>query len=297
MDARDPADDPQAGYPSGGRLGSIGAYALAVVITALAVLSQYFVPQHLAAALPVYRDFLGGLAIVYGIPIVAFLALVGSRPLRRYFVRPGRAAWEGLRWYGGLSLLALLVTVVLLAVYLYLDPSALKLLSKPNPVITAARTDPWFWVAFSFAVGFIEETIFRGWVFGYWLARGTDRWAAHAAWTSVLFAGVHVYYGATYLAAAPFSYEELFLLGFAFAAAVRYSGGNLLVVALLHGANDATAFLSILSSSEALALHYGIILVGALIALIHFLRNRRPAGTAPPTPMSAWVPPPPPPVP
>lgn len=275
--------DPAAvGVPKGsGRLGSVNAYLAAVGISVLAILSQYFVPELVPATLPLYASFAGGLLVVYGIPIVAFLVLVGTRPLLRWRHATLRSSVPALGWYGALSLLSLLVIFLLTIVYLILDPGALDLLSRTNPVLESAASDPWFWVAFSFAVGAIEETIFRGWIFGYWLARGSRNTFVHAVWTSLLFAGIHLYYGTTYGAAAPLVYPELFFLGLAFALAVRASGGNLVWVAILHGANDATAFLTLVNYDAALALHYGVILLGALVALIAWLRSRAPAPLPP----------------
>jgi membrane protease YdiL (CAAX protease family) len=238
-----------------------------VAISVAAIYSQYVVPQHLALLAPIYSSLLSGLLIVYGVPILAFVVLVGGRPIARWASNPGVAAWEGLRWYGLLSLLSLVILIVSVSFYLRFDPSAVQLLQKPNPVLQQATSDPAFWVVFSFAIGAVEETIFRGWIFGYWIARGTKRWWVHATWTSALFAAVHLYYGTTYGLAAPLIYPSLFLLGFAFCAAVRSSGGNLWIVALLHGAHDAAAFLTIVSTPAALGLEYGIIAIGAVIAV------------------------------
>jgi len=280
-----------AGRPQGrGRLGSLDAYVAAVAITVLAVVSQYFLPQLLPAVAPVYDSFLGGLFIVYGLPILAFAVLVGARPLDRFARRPGPAALVALGWYGLLSLLSLAVTFALIIVYLALDPSALDLLNRPNPVVQEAQSNPWFWVGFSFAIGAIEETIFRGWIFGYWIARGTRIGWVHAVWTSALFAGVHLYYATTYGIASPLVYPTLFLLGLAFALAVQASGGNLIWVALLHGLNDATAFLSILNPVVANSVHYGVIVLGAAVALILYLRRTRTEVAVPPTfaPTYGW---------
>ena len=266
--------------PGRGRLGSLDAYVAAVVITVVAVVSQYFVPHLLPFTAPLYGSFLGGLFVVYGIPIAAFAILVGARPLERFAVRPASAALTALGWYGVLSLLALAVTFALVIVYLALDPSALDLLNRPNPVVQEAQTNPWFWVGFSFAIGAVEETIFRGWIFGYWLARGTSVGWVHAIWTSALFAGVHLYYATTYGIAAPLVYPTLFFLGLAFALAVQASGGNLVWVAVLHGANDATAFLTIVSPLLANSVHFGVMLIGAVVALLLYLR--RPKPTPPP---------------
>ncbi|MCI4368161.1 MAG: CPBP family intramembrane metalloprotease [Thermoplasmata archaeon] len=258
-------------------------YLLALLITVLAIVSQYFVPELLPALRPVYAHEVSALLVVYGLPIAAFALLVGVAPLRRWRANLPSSSVEGLRWYGLFSLLTLIVLFILGVLYELLDPSALALLTRPNPVLAGAASDPWFWIAFSFVIGAVEETIFRGWVFGYWLTRAPSDWKLHALWTSALFAGVHLYYGVTYLAAAPLQYSTLFLAGLGFAYAVRYSGGCLVIVALLHGADDASAFLAgTVSPVAGDALHYGLILLGLLFALIVYLREQ--AKLAPPSP-------------
>jgi membrane protease YdiL (CAAX protease family) len=266
-------------FPRGGPR----AYAAAVAITGGAILSQYVLPERVAALRPLYGNLLGDLLVVYGIPILAFAVLVGFGPLARFASAPGKAAVEGLRWYGIASVLALLLTVALAVVYLALDPSALHQLTAPNPDLKAATGDPWLWVALSFPIGLLEETIFRGWFFGYWLARRTPRWLLHAGWTSLLFAGVHLYYATTYGAAAGLIFPMLFLLGFGFAVAMRFSGGNVLVVGLLHGAYDSAAFLTLVSTTAGIAFRYGLIGIALLVAgVVYLARNQRvPPGSAP----------------
>jgi membrane protease YdiL (CAAX protease family) len=246
-------------------------YALGVAVTVLAILSQYFVPQSVPATRGVYASLPGDLLVVYGIPVVTFSVLVGAGPLRRWRARMSVATWEGLRWYGLLSLLALFATLILAAVYAAIDPAALQLLNRPPPPLVAAQSDPWFWVGFSFVIGAVEETIFRGWIFGFWRDR-PGSWVVPAAWTSVLFAGVHLYYGTTYGIAAPLIFPSLFLIGFAFAATYKASGGNLVVVSLLHGAYDASAFLTLISPEGGLLARYLPVLAGLVIALMHLLR-------------------------
>jgi len=276
-------------------------YVVGVVVTVLAVLSQYFVPETIPSTLILYGNLPGDLFVVYGIPVISFALLIGAGPLRRWRARMGTATWEGLRWYGGLSLLGLVITFVLLIVYSLVDPSALGLLKNQNPAITQAQSDPWLYVGLSFVVGAFEETIFRGWIFGYWMGRGGS-WVGPAAWTSAVFAGVHLYYGTTYGAASPLIFPTLFLLGFAFAATYRFSGGNLVLPALLHGENDASAYLQLINGTAGLVLHYAVVLFGGLIALIAYLRSDTsppasptPAATAPyapePVPFSSPTPP------
>ncbi|HEV2519734.1 MAG TPA: CPBP family intramembrane glutamic endopeptidase [Thermoplasmata archaeon] len=262
----------------------VAAYGAAVAVTVTAVLSQYALPPLVPALRPVYGDLPADLMIVYGLPILAFVALVGTEPLRQFAGGPGKAAVEGLRWYGLLSLLSLLVTVVLVIAFLIVDPPALSRLNAPNPVLRAAVGDPWLWVGLSFLVGLLEETLFRGWIFGYWLARGDPRWLGHAVWTSALFVGVHVYYITTYGPGAGLILPMLFFLGLAFAIAMRYSGGNVLMIALLHGAFDASGFLSIVSVPAGLAFRYGLFALGLVVAGVVYLhRDRRSSPTDPPS--------------
>ncbi len=267
------------------RPAELARYATAVVVLVAAVVSQYVLPPLWPASRAVYGNLAGDVAVVYGLPIVAFALLVGVGPLRAWRQALGRATVEGLRWYGGLSLLALAVTIALGVVYEVVDPSALQLLDKPNPALEAAVGNPWFFVGFSFAIGAFEETIFRGWVYGFWEGR-TARWTTPALLTSLLFAGVHIYYGTTYGAAAPLIFPSLFLIGLAFAATYHASGGNLVVVALLHGATDATAYLTLVSYGAGVGLHYGLVLVGGLVALLYYVQRPGAPG-APATPPPA----------
>ena len=280
MEPTPPVDAPVAPPPS---RASTARYFVGVAITVFAVLSQYFLPQAVPALRPIYGTLVGDLAVVYGIPVLAFLLLVGLGPLRHWADRMGLATVEGLRWYGLLSLLGLAIVLVLAVVYTALDPGALQLLNRPNPALQQAVGNPWLYVALSFVVGAFEETIFRGWIFGFWRDH-PGSWIVPAVWTSVLFAGVHLYYATTYGLAAPLIFPSLFLLGFAFAATYRASGGNLVVVALLHGANDATAFLTLVNPALGDGLHYLVILAGAAIGLYLYLRPNPPT---PPTVLPA----------
>jgi len=118
---------------------------------------------------------------------------------------------------------------------------------------------------------------------GYWRGR-SGSWMVPATWTSAVFAAVHLYYGTTYGAAAPLIFPSLFLLGFALAATYRFSGGNLVVPALLHGAHDAAAFLTLVSLELGVILSYLLVLVGGLVGLIHYLESDRSTLSAIPPP-------------
>jgi membrane protease YdiL (CAAX protease family) len=271
----------------------LGRYAAGVAITVFVIASQYFLPQTFPALILLYGNLAGDLFIVYGIPILSFAILIGSRPLRGWSSHPGPATWQGLRWFGLTSLLALFVVIILEAIYAVFDPGALQLLSRPNPALQQAASNPWFFIGLSFAVGAFEETIFRGWIFGYWLQRTATPWLVPAVWTSVLFAGVHLYYGTTYGAAYPILFVPLFFLGFSFAATVKYSGGNLVVVALLHGGYDAISFAYLLNPTVSVTLHVLLIVVGLVVALVLYLASRahRPATPEPPTYPALSLPP------
>jgi membrane protease YdiL (CAAX protease family) len=273
-----------AHVPPPEKVASLSRYFSAVAITVFAILSQYFVPQLVVAVRPVYATLATELSIIYGIPILAFVVLVGIQPLRRFFSNPGTAVVEGLRWYGAMSILGLLAALTIVAVLSAVDPSAVAQLSKLSPPLVAAESDPWFWVGFSFVIGIIEETIFRGWIFGYWLLRRPSQWLAHAVWTSILFASMHLYYGGTYGFASGVAFAELFFAGLGFAFAVRYSRGNLLIVGLLHGAHDALSFSTLVWKPYGEDLFYLLILLGAIVfVVVALVRDQEPK------PMTPWV--------
>jgi membrane protease YdiL (CAAX protease family) len=264
-----------------------GRYVAAVAITIVAVVSQYFLPQSVPALRPVYGTLVGDLAVVYGIPIVACLALVGPEPVRHWRVRMRGAAISGLSWYGVVTIIAIAVVATLTAVYEAIDPSALTFLTRENPQLVAAAANPWFYVGLSFLVGACEETIFRGWIFGYWRGR-TPGWVAPAVASSLVFAGVHLYYGFTYGPASPLVYVTLFALGMAFAQTYRQTGGNLVVVALLHGVNDATAFLTLVIGVWGIVLHYGVVALGLGVALVVHLQQSGKVVPGAPPPEPEW---------
>lgn len=256
-------------------------YGLGVFVAVAAVVSQYFVPDLVPALYPVYHNLAADMFLVYGVPILAFVLLVGLDPLRGWRRQMRVATFEGLGWYGGLSLLALGVAIGIAILYAIFDPKALELLSRPNPALSSAEHNPWLYVGLSFLVGVSEEVIFRGWIFGTWWRR-TGSWFVPALGSSAIFAGVHLYYGITYGPAAPFFYVPLFLLGFAFAATYRAANGNLVVPVVLHGVNDAIAFLTIVSGTVALAAHYGLIVGASAVGLAYLLWKYTSTGAAPP---------------
>ncbi len=289
-------------------MGGPGRYGVAVAVTVAGVLSQYVVP---AGWFPAgWAGFALSLFQVYGFGLLAFYWAFRAAPLRNFGRHMGVGVREGLRWYGVFGVLGLVLAVVLTNIYLKLDPRTGELLSRITPVIQEGSQNTVFFILFSiFFVGFVEETLFRGYVFGGALrALGTRNWGWTALWTSLLFAGVHLYYAQTYLEVSPIYYVRIVTLGLAFSFAYYHSRGNLLVVALLHGGFDAMSFGSLFPGALGtafLALSLLFLLACGLYALVLHLRRVEstppPLAPAPYHPMP-WVspsgmpaPPPPPP--
>jgi membrane protease YdiL (CAAX protease family) len=254
--------------PLSGR--QIVLYAVAVAVAVGGVVSQYIIP---ASWFPGgWGGFVLNLFIVYGLGLLAFFLAFGFRPLRNYVKRPGLAAKEGFRCYGTFTVLGIVLAVALGIIYLIFDASRyLNLIDQSTPVIREGQAFPLFYILFSILfVGFIEETLFRGYVLGALLTIvGTKNWRIHAVWTSILFAGVHIYYAQTYLEVSPIYYVELVMLAIAFSYTYVLSGGNLLMIGILHGAFDGIAFfrLTQYGSTWGLALYYGLLAACALWAL------------------------------
>lgn len=276
-----------------------------MIITAGGVLSQYIIPP---SWIPLgWSGFVFGLLLVYGLGLIAFLATFGLIPLRNYVRRSRLAGQETLRWYGVFGFLGFVLAFISLTVLLVLEPARTEeLLSRQNPVIQAATSDPLFYILFSILfVGFVEETLFRGYVLGSVLhLDGTRRWPLHVLWTSVLFGAVHLYYAQTYFEVSVVYYVQLVTLAMAFSYIYVYSGGNILLPALLHGVFDALSFLSLAPGfyNVSAAGRYILLFGCAFVALGLYLkdghwpvaswdgRKEVPAGAWPPTPPPApWA--------
>jgi len=234
-----------------------------------------------------WAGYILDLIIVYGLGLLAFFLAFGVRPLRNYVRRLDLSAREGFRWYGTFALIGILLAFALAIGYVAVDYSRYtELIHQTTNVQNAGAANPLFYILFSlFFVGFVEETLFRGYVFGTLLTIfGTKRWRVYAVWTSLLFAGVHLYYAQTYLEVSPIYYVQLVALGLAFSYTYALSGGNLLVIALIHGGFDAISFFSLTSAGKtdniALVLSYGLVFCSALWALVLYLRN--------PSPRDSW---------
>lgn len=256
-------------------------YVLAIVILMAGVYVQYlpFYP-HIQG---LWQGELFGAATTYLPGLVAFFALLGPQTLRNFVHRTQRGTVEGLRWFGVFGVLTILLVILLAAVYLAIDAHHyIQFLDRYTQLEQTAASAPLFFIAISFPVGIIEETLFRGFVLGgALLLFGTRRWKVHAVWTSLLFTAAHAYYAQTYQEVSLVFYLPIFLLGLTFAYTYVRSSGNLLVVSLLHGGYDATSFSQFLPSvgqNGGLALHYGFLALCAVVALIVILRERSAEG-------------------
>ena len=293
---------PHLHAPHGGRSEapppSLSAYLVSVAVLVGGIAVQYL--PIFPTSLPYWEGEGLGALITYGPGLLAFFLLVGTQPLRNFVRRSGLGTLEGFRWYGILGLLSILAVIALSAVYEGVEPTRFnELLKRVTNVESSGASDPIAWILLSFPIGLVEETLFRGFVLGgALLLFGTKRWKWHAVWTSLLFTGVHLYYGLTYLEISPLFYVQIFLLGLAFAFAYVRSGGNLLVVALLHGLYDATSFSQFLpwiGLEGAAVLRYAFLGMAAVVALVLYLREKpsgtgAPQGPGAPGPVDTWAP-------
>ncbi len=250
-------------------------YLVGLVIIFAAVYSQYVIPQGFGLVL--------GFLVVYGIPVVATGLLWGRAIIRRALSRTATAVKFGLGFFGAFTVLGLVLGIAILFVILYFDPSAENLLFKPNPVLNIPSGLAWVMVLVSFlVVGPAEEYLFRGFVYGGLLSLSNNRhWLSLAFFSALLFAGVHLYYIFVYGLVSLIQLTDLVTFGMAMAATYYYSGGNLLVPAMVHGAYDATAFVGVATSTAiGVALREIMILIGVIVAVVLFAqRGRTPAGS------------------
>jgi membrane protease YdiL (CAAX protease family) len=265
-------------------------YLLGIIVIFVAVYAPDFLPIRGVA----------GYLVVYGIPVVVTGLIFGREILRRAAKNNNAATKYGLGFYGALTVLGLLVSVAALAILLYFNSQASQILERPNPVLQGLSPNgAWIMVAVSFLViGPAEEFLFRGFTYGGLLSITKGKhWLPLAILSAVLFAAVHGYYATTYEAASIIPFITITTFAFAMCATYYYSGGNILVPALIHGAYDATGFLTIAINTEVgLVARNALMFVGIAFACYLLLKKliMKPSPQSP-QPMLSEVPPPPPP--
>lgn len=251
------------------------SYVLLLAIVFAAVYSQYLL-QYLGVHLGQVLGTVAGILLVYGVPTLAITLLWGTGIIRKFFKNTYSALKLGLGLFGAFTVLGIVLALGILAFLAVLDPSAVNLLNKPNPVLQVSPNFAWVMVGLSFLVtGPAEEYIFRGFMFGGLLGIFRNRhWWILALVSSLLFGSMHLYYAYTYGPASLVQYAELVTFGMAMAATYYLSSGNLFAPALIHGAYDATAFVGVATSlSIGDGLRAFLILLGIVVAFLLYIER------------------------
>ncbi len=241
-------------------------YLIGVVVIFIAVYSQYFI------------DFnaITGYLVVYGVPVLVVGALFGKEILRRATNNNKLATKLGMGLFGGLTVISLIISVVVIVILLQYDESIIDTLNRPNPLLEVSPNVAWLMVAVSFLViGPAEEFLFRGFMYGGILNITKGKyWLPLAIGSSILFALVHGYYAVTYGIASIIPFVTIIFFSIAMSITYYYTGGNLLIPILIHGAYDATGFLTVAVSTEiGLTARIGMIFVGVIVAFYLLLKK------------------------
>jgi len=219
-----------------------------------------------------------GMLLVYGIPLLVTGYIWGSAIVKKAFGRTYSALKVGVGLFGAFTVLGTLTGVLIFYVLETLDPAAVNLLHKPNPILQISPEFAWIMVAASFLIiGPVEEYLSRGFIYGGLLDLFKGRhWIGLGLVSSVLFATAHLYYAFVYEVASLVQFVDLMTFGMAMAVTCYLSGGNLFAVALIHGAYDATGFIGVATSlGVGTSLRGLMILVGAIVAIGLFAQKMR----------------------
>ncbi len=244
------------------------AYALGLLIIFLCSYSQYL----LGKVYPVVNAL-----VVYGQPVAAVSLISGRYILATAFRRSAAALEYGLGAFGVFTLLGNLAAIGIFFILSAVDPAALNLLNRANPVLHVSPKVAWMMVAVSFLmIGPAEEYLFRGFVYGGMLRIYKGRhWIVLAFLSSLLFAAAHLYYLLVYGVASIVPLVEVLCVGMALAVTYYLSGGNLLVPSIIHGAFDASGFIaSDISFGAGIAIRQGMMWAGIIVAYGLFRRRK-----------------------
>jgi membrane protease YdiL (CAAX protease family) len=263
-------------------------YLLGVIVIFAAVYSQYFIS--IKGAL--------GFLVVYGIPIAVTSLFFGRELLQRAGKNNKTAFKLGLGLFGALTVVGIFLSIIALAIILRFDQQVANLLNKPNPVLDVPQDVAWIMVAVSIlVVGPAEEYLFRGFLYGGLLNISKGKhWLPLAVASSLLFAIVHGYYAVTYGAASVIPFITLVTFSSAMAVTYYWSGGNILVPAVIHGVYDAIGFLGVATTTDiSLALRLAFIAIGVAFAVVYLPKKIRILRLTPETKPETAPPPPQPP--
>jgi membrane protease YdiL (CAAX protease family) len=237
-------------------------YLIGLAVIFVSVYSQYFI----------HYGSITGFLVVYGIPVLVVSLIFGKQLLQRAGKNNKDAAKFGLGLFGALIVISLFLSIVALAIITHFDPNAANLLNKPNPVLNVSSNVAWVMIPVAIlVVGPAEEYLFRGFIYGGMLSISKGRyWIFLAIVSSVMFASVHAYYAFTYGIASVPSFIELIAFGLAMSIAFYWSSGNILLLGLIHGLYDATAFLGVATTTQiGEAAQLAMILVGIGFAAVY----------------------------
>jgi len=259
-------------------------YVIGVAVIFLTVYSQYFIRL----------GPITGYLVVYGIPVTVVSLFFGRELLSRAAKNNKTAAQLGLGLFGALTAVSVLIIAVAVVILSQFNPDIQTLLSKPNPVLDVPPNEAWVLIAVSIlVVGPVEEFLFRGFMYGGLLNISKGKyWFPLAIGSSLMFSAVHAYYAVTYGVASVVPFIDLTAFGIAMCIAYYWSGGNLLMLALIHGAYDATGFLGVATTTNiGVAARFALILIGIICALIYLPRKiRLPPTEAPDAPVESGEP-------
>jgi membrane protease YdiL (CAAX protease family) len=243
-------------------------YIIGVLVIFISVYSQYFIRFG-----PITGYF-----VVYGIPIMVVSLFFGKELLTRAGKKNKMAFKFGLGLFGSMMVLGIFLSVIALAVVLQFYPNAANLLTKPNPVLNVSPRDALLLIVVSFlVVGPAEEYLFRGFMYGGLLTITKGKyWMPLAVISSLMFSSVHAYYAITYGVASVVVFINLIAFSIAMSVAYYWTGGNILVPAIIHGLYDATGFLGVATTTTVGVIARGILIaVGLVFAVIYLPKKIR----------------------
>lgn len=242
------------------------SYLIGVAIVFACVYLQYLVNI----------GFVGALLLVYGVPILAITLITGRQIIGKALTKTRTALLLGFGYFGIFTVVGIILAGIVYAAILALNPNALQLLERPNPVLNISPDFARLMIVLSFLVlGPAEEYIFRGFIYGGLLSIFKGRhWLLLAFVSSLLFAAAHLYYALVYGIASLILFVVIVTFGMAMAVTYYLSGGNLLALILVHGAYDAAGFAGVAYSMDiALDLRGVLILIGIAAAVVIYARR------------------------
>lgn len=242
-------------------------YAVGLLVIVIGVYSQYIFN---------IRGLVYGTLVVYILPAIVIFLIDGRRILSKANANFKKAFRYGFGYFGVFSAAGIGLALLLLLILFAFDPQIGGLLNRPNPLLEVTPNLAWIMIGFSFlVVGPFEEFLFRGFIFGELLNILKGRhWVFAAIISSILFSIIHLYYFFAFGIASVIQFSQIIMFGLGLSGAYYKSQGNLLILALIHGAFDATSFLIIAIPENpfiGLELKIALIVVSVLIGVFTVL--------------------------